>query len=69
MIKIFIFQPFVDICVQYNNNFEAQKYMPKVKDEMKVKYFVKLGYVFIFIYMYIFYCLLIFSFYIFFVVY
>lgn len=43
LIEYFLFQPFVDICLQYNNKLEAQKYMPKVKDEMKVKYFVKLG--------------------------
>ncbi|XP_075231443.1 vacuolar protein sorting 16 [Lycorma delicatula] len=37
------YEPFVDICLKYDNKLEAQKYMPKIKDEMKVKYFVKLG--------------------------
>lgn len=37
------FQPFVDACLENENKFEAAKYMPKVRDELKVKYYCKLG--------------------------
>lgn len=37
------FQPFVDICLEYGNQVEARKYVPKVSNELKVKYFVKLN--------------------------
>ncbi|XP_029034323.1 vacuolar protein sorting-associated protein 16 homolog [Osmia bicornis bicornis] len=36
------YEPFVDQCLKYNKEREAKKYLPKVKDELKVKYFVKL---------------------------
>ncbi|KAK8763267.1 hypothetical protein V5799_034125 [Amblyomma americanum] len=39
------YEPFVDICWEHKNKFEAQKYMQKVKDENKVRYLVKIGYV------------------------
>jgi len=39
----YYFQPFVDVCLKYENKYEAQKYLPKVKDELKVKYYVKAG--------------------------
>uniref|UniRef100_T1IUZ1 Vacuolar protein sorting-associated protein 16 homolog n=1 Tax=Strigamia maritima TaxID=126957 RepID=T1IUZ1_STRMM len=37
------FEPFVDICLQYNNKREAIKYLPKVRVENKVKYYMKAG--------------------------
>ncbi|XP_077525219.1 vacuolar protein sorting-associated protein 16 homolog [Amblyomma americanum] len=37
------YEPFVDICWEHKNKFEAQKYMQKVKDENKVRYLVKIG--------------------------
>ncbi|GIY07057.1 vacuolar protein sorting-associated protein 16 homolog [Caerostris extrusa] len=37
------YEPFVDVCVKYDNVFEAKKYLPKVKEENKVKYFIKAG--------------------------
>ncbi|XP_069702504.1 vacuolar protein sorting-associated protein 16 homolog [Periplaneta americana] len=36
-------EPFVDACLKYGNQYEAQKYLPKVKDELKVKYYIKAG--------------------------
>jgi len=39
----YYFQPFVDVCLKHENKYEAQKYLPKVKDELKVKYHVKAG--------------------------
>lgn len=36
-------EPFVDVCLKHENKYEAQKYLPKVKDELKVKYYVKAG--------------------------
>jgi hypothetical protein len=39
----YYFQPFVDVCLKHGNKYEAQKYLPKVKDELKVKYYVKAG--------------------------
>ncbi|KAH8023314.1 hypothetical protein HPB51_011757 [Rhipicephalus microplus] len=40
---VVLFQPFVDICLEHRNKFEAQKYMAKVKEENKVRYLVKIG--------------------------
>uniref|UniRef100_A0A131XNR4 Vacuolar protein sorting-associated protein 16 homolog n=1 Tax=Hyalomma excavatum TaxID=257692 RepID=A0A131XNR4_9ACAR len=37
------YEPFVDICLEHRNKFEAQKYMAKVKEENKVRYLVKIG--------------------------
>lgn len=37
------FQPFVDVCLKHNNQAEAQKYMPKVREELREKYITKLG--------------------------
>lgn len=37
------YEPFVDACLENENKFEAAKYMPKVRDEQKVKYYCKLG--------------------------
>ncbi|XP_049939915.1 vacuolar protein sorting-associated protein 16 homolog isoform X2 [Schistocerca serialis cubense] len=34
-------EPFVEVCLKHNNIHEAQKYLPKVRDELKVKYYVK----------------------------
>lgn len=36
-------EPFVDVCLKHGNRSEAEKYLPKVKDELKVKYYVKAG--------------------------
>ncbi|XP_078037953.1 vacuolar protein sorting 16 [Augochlora pura] len=36
------YEPFIDECLKYNNDKEAKKYLPKVKDELRVKYLVKL---------------------------
>lgn len=37
------YEPFIDICLKYDNKYEAMKYLAKAKEENKVKYFVKLG--------------------------
>ncbi|UYV62515.1 VPS16 [Cordylochernes scorpioides] len=37
------FEPFVDAYLTDNNKFEAQKLIPKVKEENKVKYLIKVG--------------------------
>ncbi|KAL1140171.1 hypothetical protein AAG570_000103 [Ranatra chinensis] len=37
------YEPFVDVCLSYDKKYEAQKYLPKIKDELKVKYLVKMG--------------------------
>lgn len=34
-------QPFVDVCLQFNNSIEAQKYLPKVEEHLSIKYYVK----------------------------
>ncbi|XP_031845297.1 vacuolar protein sorting 16 [Nomia melanderi] len=36
------YEPFIDQCLKYDKEREAKKYLPKVKDELKVKYLVKL---------------------------
>ncbi|XP_033327025.1 vacuolar protein sorting 16 [Megalopta genalis] len=36
------YEPFIDECLKYNKDREAKKYLPKVKDELRVKYLVKL---------------------------
>ncbi|KOX72193.1 Vacuolar protein sorting-associated protein 16 like protein [Melipona quadrifasciata] len=36
------YEPFVDECLKYNEEREAKKYLPKIRDELKVKYLVKL---------------------------
>ncbi|KAG6441802.1 hypothetical protein O3G_MSEX001993 [Manduca sexta] len=38
------YEPFVDACLQYNEHDEALKYLPRCKDEIKVKYYVKAGF-------------------------
>lgn len=35
------YSPFVDVCLANNNQEEAKKYVPKVEDELKVKYYLK----------------------------
>ncbi|KFM68340.1 hypothetical protein X975_12661, partial [Stegodyphus mimosarum] len=35
------YEPFVDVCVKHDNIYEAKKYLPKVKEENKVTYYVK----------------------------
>lgn len=37
------YEPFIDECLKYGNVGEAKKYLPRVKDELKVKYFAKVG--------------------------
>lgn len=38
-----MFKPFIDECLKYNEKLEARKYLAKVKDDLKVKYLVKLN--------------------------
>lgn len=35
------YAPFVDICLEKNNKHEALKYLPKVSEDLKVKYYIK----------------------------
>ncbi|XP_026330192.1 vacuolar protein sorting-associated protein 16 homolog [Hyposmocoma kahamanoa] len=35
------YEPFVDACLKYNKNDEALKYLPRCRDDIKVKYYVK----------------------------
>lgn len=35
------YAPFVDVCLQKYNNEEAAKYLSRVSEEIKVKYYVK----------------------------
>ncbi|GBP47948.1 Vacuolar protein sorting-associated protein 16 homolog [Eumeta japonica] len=35
------YEPFVDACLKHNKNDEALKYLPKCRDDIKVKYYVK----------------------------
>lgn len=35
------YAPFVDVCLQKGNKLEASKYLPRVSDELKVKYYIK----------------------------
>ncbi|KAG1669936.1 Vacuolar protein sorting-associated protein 16 [Nymphon striatum] len=37
------YEPFVDICLKYENKYEAQKYLTRVKEENKIKYCLKAG--------------------------
>ncbi|KAH0946208.1 hypothetical protein HN011_010546 [Eciton burchellii] len=37
------YEPFIDECLKYNEKLEARKYITRVKDDLKVKYFVKLN--------------------------
>nr|XP_046915204.1 vacuolar protein sorting-associated protein 16 homolog [Dermatophagoides farinae] len=37
------YEPFVDVCIQRQNRYEAQKYLPKIRDENKIKYYIKTG--------------------------
>ncbi|XP_034235328.1 vacuolar protein sorting-associated protein 16 homolog [Thrips palmi] len=37
------YEPFVDVCLEKNKKLEAQKYMSRVKDDLKVKYYAKIG--------------------------
>lgn len=36
------FQPFIEQCLIHNKEKEAKKYLPKVRNELKVKYLIKL---------------------------
>ncbi|XP_004930556.1 vacuolar protein sorting-associated protein 16 homolog [Bombyx mori] len=38
------YEPFVDACLKYNKADEALKYLPRCRDEIKIKYYVKAGY-------------------------
>ncbi|VEN47400.1 unnamed protein product [Callosobruchus maculatus] len=37
------YAPFVDVCLDNNNRQEAMKYLPRVSEDCKVKYFIKVG--------------------------
>lgn len=37
------YEPFIDVCMKYNNKYEAYKYISKIKEENKVKYLTKIG--------------------------
>ncbi|GAB1867828.1 Vacuolar protein sorting-associated protein 16 homolog [Camponotus japonicus] len=37
------YEPFIDECLKYNEKLEARKYLIKIKDDLKVKYLVKLN--------------------------
>lgn len=39
------YAPFVDICLEKGKKYEAMKYLPKVGDDLKVKYYIKAEYV------------------------
>ncbi|XKL65071.1 hypothetical protein PGB90_005157 [Kerria lacca] len=38
------YEPFIDICLQHKNKFEANKYIGRIKEENKIKYLVKMSY-------------------------
>nr|CAG4649104.1 EOG090X01BU [Scapholeberis mucronata]SVE93461.1 EOG090X01BU [Scapholeberis mucronata] len=35
------YEPFVDVCLEFNNVVEAQRYLPKVEEHVSIKYYVK----------------------------
>lgn len=37
------YAPFVDVCLQNDSKAEALKYLPKVSEDLKVKYCIKVG--------------------------
>ncbi|XP_015590032.1 vacuolar protein sorting-associated protein 16 homolog [Cephus cinctus] len=37
------YEPFMDECLKYNKETEAMKYLPRIKDELKVKYLAKVN--------------------------
>ncbi|XP_046492707.1 vacuolar protein sorting-associated protein 16 homolog [Neodiprion pinetum] len=37
------YEPFIEECLKYKKNDEAKKYLPRVREELKVKYFAKVG--------------------------
>ncbi|XP_054162261.1 vacuolar protein sorting-associated protein 16 homolog [Oppia nitens] len=37
------YEPFVDICLDHHNRYEAQKYLLKINEENRVKYYVRCG--------------------------
>ncbi|CAG9822683.1 unnamed protein product [Phaedon cochleariae] len=37
------YAPFVDVCLEHDNRQEALKYLPKVTDDIKIKYCIKAG--------------------------
>ncbi|KAJ2947401.1 hypothetical protein O0L34_g17178 [Tuta absoluta] len=38
------YEPFVDACLKHNKNDEALKYLPRCREDIKVKYYVKAGF-------------------------
>lgn len=38
------YEPFVDACLKYKKNDEALKYLPRCREDIKVKYYVKAGF-------------------------
>lgn len=37
------YEPFVEVCLQQFNTVEAKKYLPKCRDELKTKWFIRAG--------------------------
>lgn len=37
------YEPFVEVCLQHHKVDEAKKYLPKCRDELKTKWFIKAG--------------------------
>lgn len=40
---MYLFQPFIDVCIEHGNKYEALKYLPKVRDYLKQNYNVKIS--------------------------
>lgn len=39
------YEPFVEVCLKQNNVDEAKKYLPKCRNDKKVKCYIRVGYV------------------------
>jgi len=37
------YEPFIDQCLKYRKDIEAKKYLPRIREELKVKYLMKLN--------------------------
>ena len=37
------YEPFVDVCLNFKNKYEAQKYLTKIREEFKIDYYFKCG--------------------------
>lgn len=40
------YEPFVEVCLNHQNVDEAKKYIPKCRDERKISWYIRAGYVF-----------------------